>query len=829
MFKRILSIASLCFLAACSSDNKNEPSAVILDLSLGVGSGSSFVSGSLDSSREFSAGESGQIGVNIVDLNDNNSLYTEGSKTVEFSSSCVSAGQAFFSSSSVSTSSGLALTTYTNSSCSGEDVITAVLSDDTSKSAQAQVTTTNYVLGLGSGTGSSFQEAVIATSDTALDFGDSATLSVDIINTNGSNTRFEDGSVTVAFSSRCVDAGLASFSSTQVSTSDGSISTVYTANGCATEDKVTATLLGRDESATVTLTTQSHDLRIGNNSGVSFNEGIALSSVENLAATGQSEISVSVVDINSNSKLYTDTTISVEFSSGCVDEGTADFSAASVSTNTGLANSTYSTNGCRGEDVVTATIAGSEQSAQVTVNVAEPELGSISSVVPDNTVLAIQGFSTDTLPATTEVNFVVRDKSGNPIEGKEVRFSLSGNSDSGNDSTRVNLSKASDQSDSSGQVSVFVNSGSANTTFRVIAETDVFSEDGVTLVRTLQTSSTTITVNTGIPTASSFGVGVSVLNPYAWDFINQNVDVVVTASDYHGGPVANGNSVTFKTSGGQIQLADGQVASCSILEGDCNMEWESGPPYPTTVIPATNTFGIAVVMAHTTGEESFVDANANGLFDSDESFTALPEAFHDVNLNGTRDAGEYFIDQNSSGTWDDVSSSPFYRGASCSDEAKAAGHCAQLAEIFVNSAIVMATNESSISITSGTVVSLNGEAYVDLSGPAPTVSIALRDLHGNVPAIGTELSRLSCLNDITIEPTAVELPFQIPSTMTPGLSSDASSGYPFEWGATVTSPDVADDDPSGTGDGTADEISSCFVIYTTPTGVEASVSFGVVY
>ncbi len=865
-------------LAACGSSDKAEPKEVILDLRLGTGFGSGFAESVMTAGEtSLSLGDQTLVSVNIVDLNDDGNLYTDGNQTVSFASSCESLGLASFSSDSVTTSSGLAVTTYTASGCSGTDVITSTLSSDSSQSATVTLSTDNYSLSMGSGTGNSFEAEIIEVTDSSLDFGDTATLTVNIVDTNDSNDLFTDEEVSVVFSSSCISSGLSSLSESLVTTTTGIASTTYTVAGCDIEDVVTASLEGKDETAEITLTTQSNDLRLGTGSSDSFAEGLLTSSVSNLSATGQTELSVNIVDVNNDNALYTSEELTVVFSSACVNAGTSTFSASSVSTSSGFVNTTYTANGCRGDDVITATLSSSEQTAEVAVNVAEPELGSISSIVPEDTVLAIQGFSTDTLPSTGEVSFRVRDKSGEPISDKEVRFNLSGGTGG------VNFSRDSDLSDSDGLVSVFVNSGTANTTFRVIAETDVFTEDGRETEQIMQTSSTTLTVNTGMPIAGSFGTGVSLFNPYAWRFINQDVDVVVTASDYHGGPVANGNSVTFKTSGGQIQLKDGQVSSCTILEGDCGMLWESGPIYPEYnvekfvdgEITVTTKRGIAVIMAHTTGEESFIDENSNGLFDLGETYFSLSEAFHDVNLSNTRDSGEFFVDQNSNGQWDDITDEQKYRGASCSDEAREDGHCSQLAELFVNSSIIMATRESDLTFTArhlavvfknettssieaidddgavSFIESINADAYqlinedgtksilefndgdtlaVDISERTRTVEMTMKDLNGNVPAYGTELTRIECTHDIVAEIPGVELPSEIGNTRNPLESED----YPFTWGIELTSPDALDDEPNGYGDnqGWDEEYGRCTVVYTTASdgdGSEVSVTFKVVY
>jgi hypothetical protein len=54
--------------------------------------------------------------------------------------------------------------------------------------------------------------------------------------------------------------------------------------------------------------------------------------------------------------------------------------------------------------------------------------------------------------------------------------------------------------------------------------------------------------------------------------------------------------------------------------------------------------GYISIVVSTTGEEHFVDANANGVYDLGETFTDLPEPFLDSNENGAPDTGELFFD-----------------------------------------------------------------------------------------------------------------------------------------------------------------------------------------
>jgi hypothetical protein len=62
--------------------------------------------------------------------------------------------------------------------------------------------------------------------------------------------------------------------------------------------------------------------------------------------------------------------------------------------------------------------------------------------------------------------------------------------------------------------------------------------------------------------------------------------------------------------------------------------------------------GIVTVLATTRGEETFIDANGNGIYDSGEIFFDIPEPFIDFNGNGRFDGPEPFTDSNANGRHD---------------------------------------------------------------------------------------------------------------------------------------------------------------------------------
>jgi hypothetical protein len=101
---------------------------------------------------------------------------------------------------------------------------------------------------IGSGAGSGFQEGVINASHTTLRAGDTAQLRVNVVDGDGAPL---GTGISVVFSSPCIATGLATLTAPTEVTS-GLYSTIYTNNGCAGTDTVSARI-PNNKSATVVL------------------------------------------------------------------------------------------------------------------------------------------------------------------------------------------------------------------------------------------------------------------------------------------------------------------------------------------------------------------------------------------------------------------------------------------------------------------------------------------------------------------------------------------------------------------------------------------------
>jgi hypothetical protein len=456
---------------------------------------------------------------------------------------------------------------------------------------------------------------------------------------------------------------------------------------------------------------------MGSDDGSTFQGGVLAISTKSLSAGGSSSLSVSLVD--QTGALYT-TATTVTFSSPCQSQGLATIiatgvtpAAASVTTSTGAAKATYVASGCTGSDVITATATANSQnlSATGTVTVAAAAVGSISfiSATPSNITLKGTGATTSsgTSTATSTVVFKVLDTSGGPSANATVNFALS-TSVGG-----ITLAPASATTDANGQVQTVVSGGTVATTVRVTATTTASGS-------TISTESSALTVSTGVPTSNNISLAVLCQNVEAFDYDGVTVPVTVSMTDRFSNPVPDSTTANFQTTLGGIQ-ATCQTGSTTSGSGACVVNWISKAPYaingnPTTTAsnalshgapnhcdtapagsPAAQycngtTNGRSAIIATAIGEESFVDTNGSGVFnstadtvafdptDKDNDFASgVAKAWFDTSepfLNewelydsyGTPTfvLGEPFIDFNSNGTRDGPDN--LFEGALCTGQ-----------------------------------------------------------------------------------------------------------------------------------------------------------------
>lgn len=424
---------------------------------------------------------------------------------------------------------------------------------------------------------------------------------------------------------------------------------------------------------------------IGVGSGNDFKAGeigVGVGS-DTLSAGGTTSLTINLV--NADRSLSTDTT-SIAFTSRCIAANEATLSANPVTITNGQASVSYTANGCAGRDDITATanLNGTLLTAKGSINVELDTISSIQFVDATPQQISLKGTGGN---ETASVRFLVRGSTGAPIKGTCVEFDLNtraGGVDlvnskcDSNDAADAKRAKTNEE----GHATIVVQAGSVATPITVNARH---------LDTGLSTQSRNLYVSTGVPDQKSMSLSASVRNPNAWNVDGENVNFTIRLADAFNNPPADGTSVSFTTSGGSI------TPSCTTANGVCNVTWTSQNPRPDPRPAVPSRVGHVRVLAHTTGNESFMDVNGNGWYDFDVDVFAsnnaacefnvppasaemgqlacddLGEAFLDANHSGKFDNREWFMDFNQNGTRDVADG--LYNGVLCREQDATDGKC----------------------------------------------------------------------------------------------------------------------------------------------------------
>lgn len=452
------------------------------------------------------------------------------------------------------------------------------------------------------------------------------------------------------------------------------------------------------------------ELAIGKLDGSDFTLGEATLAIGNgatLSSNGSTTITADIVNRADGDARYTKLT-DVTFTSLCAVQGKAEFTPATVQV-TGKAISTYKDLGCTFDsssaflDEIQVNVVKTDDQGNVSevlstatanLNIATPEVDMIEFISATPSSISLKGLGkAAVLPESSTVNFRVVDKSGNPMPSRVVEFSLS------HPLAGVELSQPSVASNAEGIASVQLQSGTSHGSVSVIAE--LADSDNI------RTMSDSISVTTGLPTQKSMSLSVSKNNPRGWDVDGTPVTITARVTDQYGNWVPDDTNITFVAEGGSIE------SQCTTKDGNCDVEWTSQDYRPED--------GIVTILARMEGVAYFQDLNQNGKFDvfnppleidlggvikevSHEPYETYGEAFLDANGDGEYNPHDFYqpvVDLDPSDglidfRWDgsvyneqeiplgfnndhiyqDKSHFTKYQGVTCTDEAKAEGHCA---------------------------------------------------------------------------------------------------------------------------------------------------------
>jgi hypothetical protein len=439
------------------------------------------------------------------------------------------------------------------------------------------------------------------------------------------------------------------------------------------------------------------------------------------------------------SVLYTDS-VDVEFTSPCAENQLASIDPGAVSTNSGIAQATYTATGCTGDDLITATasIDNSElEPATAVITVAPANVNAINFVSANPETIGLQGTGGLGFDETSEVTFRVVDEIGEAVRGADVSFAL--------DSTvgGISLSPPTATSDQNGIVQTVVTAGTVAVTVRVSAVVD-------NTVPAVGTQSSGLVVSTGLPDQDSFSWSAQCPNIEAWSYDGVENDITIRLRDRFNNPVPDGTSVSFNAEGGGVEPSC-LTTSTDTEQGFCVATWTSSAPRPAN--------GRVTVLAHAIGEETFTDFNGNGVFDSADDWDDIPEIYRDDDEDNTFTPGTdgFFLDFNSNNTYDSADGE--FNGILCQDPARCEG--TDITGIGASGVIIMSGSSA--------VISDNVGGVLDLTGGSGAVTFTIGDARNQPMPAGTAVRLESENGELVGDDTIV----------TPCTSFDGSLTYTF--------------------------------------------------
>lgn len=471
-------------------------------------------------------------------------------------------------------------------------------------------------------------------------------------------------------------ADVGALSTTKALTTNGTATVTLDGNGAIGAGVVTASYEGALV-ATINYeivspgTSTDTQLLIGHfDNNNEFIEGEIGVTTDTISAGGTLGLNVSIVD--SQMQIVSAPT-TVSFTSNCVINELASLDETSL-TIQGIARATFEDINCAGtsgtSDNIVATITnnGVESVASKTISITGEDLGSIEFVSAQPSNIVIQGSGGQ---ESSTITFKVNSSLGNPIPQQQVDFSLD------TDVGGISLSRESGFTNSQGIITTQVLAGTVPAVVRVSASASLTTNGNT---HSVQTQSSQLSVNTGLPDQSSMTVSATVLNPEA-SLIGAESQISAWLADSFNNPVPDGTTVNFTTEGGTIE------SSCTTTNGRCSVTWRS-----TNELPSDHRSTILVTAS---GHETFFDTNGNNIFDDADGnavtnanvssgfgrqsplssgFVDMSEAWRDDDEDGVKDANEIvFFDDNGDNAFsgpDGKFNGPQCEGSKCDSNAK---------------------------------------------------------------------------------------------------------------------------------------------------------------
>lgn len=342
------------------------------------------------------------------------------------------------------------------------------------------------------------------------------------------------------------------------------------------------------------------------------------SDITALGAYAQTSINVTLAGTSSA------TPVKVTIASQCVTSGRATLVPADVTTTTGSASFTYRDNGCgayQKEDNLQIAVVGTTQLASLKFSLSSPAVASISfiSSSPQSIYLRGSGYVEN-----SDVKFQVKDASGQGVP--EQLVVLEPTTLAGGLLIEGGSAPVTKKTDSKGEVTVRINSGTVPTPVRVKA---TLKDSAIATV------SSSLSIAVGLPSQLRFSVAPEVFNIEAFDWDGVSNFYTVIASDRLGNPVPDGTAINFVSEAGQIEALKFTSLNGGIAKATAATASNGQRPLD----------GRVTMVAYALGEESFIDRNGNNIYDKagengstqDEDFQDLGDIFLDRLYNGKFD------------------------------------------------------------------------------------------------------------------------------------------------------------------------------------------------
>ncbi|PRC94785.1 beta strand repeat-containing protein [Solimicrobium silvestre] len=461
------------------------------------------------------------------------------------------------------------------------------------------------------------------------------------------------------------------------------------------------------------------------------------SGTANVSAYGTTTIAVQV---DSAGAIYTAQPVTVNFASSCAANGKASLPATATTVN-GVAQVTYTDNGCGTTDTVTASVAGVAATVTITLKVAAPTAASINFVAVSPTSSSIVLPSTGGVgrTSTATLTFEVVDVNGNPINGAAVNFAnLYANANPGAP-VIATLNSTSSTTGSNGQVTTTVTAVSVGTlsiTASLVSTPSIAS------------TSNTVVVSTGQPTQASFSLSASVFNIEGWSYNGITSTLTTFIADANGNPVVNGTPVVATTNKGSVGNSSGVSAGCTTVNGQCSLTFTSQNPR----VVARTAVGVATVQFSSTNNTTLPIAGSLQLYLSGSS----PNIYY---FNGTN----WVLANNNGGV----------------PQALSTNNCSQNVEFVITdeNGNPMPATTSIIATTTQTGITIG----TLLPGAVP-----------NTPVGGGTQLTLPTTPATTVNGTTVVIPYNLSVSATTGSAPQCLDGggtqSPFNFSVTTTTP-----------------------------------------